>query len=287
MNLPSAIPLNAAATRGRTAHQHRAPAPAARTQSISRAIDIVTLVRCFNISGLRLQDILDASCLSKSTAHRLLQELTANGLLRKTPQGRYKLGRLSYELGLAASIDYNVLDLCGPELDQIAKATGDTVFLAVRSGNDSLCVDKRAGRSGLVRPIGLSKGHLQPLGLGAGGLAILSFLPHAQRDAIIQANGPRLSLYDGLSPSSLVRRVDETRRLGYSCMANFVVPDVSSIGIALLDRTGRPMVAISVAARAASMTTAHRREIFLTLSAAGKNLREKLLVNYSSVLLLA
>src|SRR5690606_4011255 len=99
---------------------------------------------------------------------------------------RYRLGRMAFELGLAASSMYDLRDACRAPLRALAETVGDTVYLTVRSGLEGVCEDRYEGPSP-VRVITLEIGSRRPLGQGAGGLAILSFLPDGERDQVIDA----------------------------------------------------------------------------------------------------
>lgn len=254
---------------------------AGRTVSISRAMNLVTEVLRHNIGGLRLQELVATSDLSKTTVHRLLQELTANGLLRKTPDRRYRLGRLAYELGIGSSVDFQLADLCGADVEHLARQTGDTVFLAIRSGSSALCVDKKSdGRSAALGP---PKGFSNPLGVGAAGLALLSSLPDTQQREFLHINSRRIGSFNGLKPDTVARLAQEARTTGYACIGNYVIPGVTAIGIALSDRIGRPLVSLSVASQNRNMSQAHQREVKCFLTEVRHKLREKLLSSYSAV----
>ena len=77
-------------------------------------------------------------------------------------------------------------------LERIASETGDTVFLLIRSGNDALCIDRVEGKFP-IRTIMIDIGARRPLGIGAGSLALIAFLPDAQFEVILSANASALS----------------------------------------------------------------------------------------------
>jgi len=61
-------------------------------------------------------------------------------------------------------------------LRAFAEEVGDTVYLVVRSGMEAVCLERIEGPSP-VRVLTLDSGSRRPLGLGAGGLAILPRYP--------------------------------------------------------------------------------------------------------------
>lgn len=219
--------------------------PAAGAQSVERALSLLKLVSSRNREGARLADLVDLSELQKPTVHRLLQQLVASGLLMQSADKRYHLGQFSYELGLAASHHFTMRDVCEPSLERIAQETGDSAFLVVRSGSDSFCVDRKTG-SYPIKVFSVEAGHRQPLGVGGGGLALLSALSDDEIEKVLLANADRLPSYGGLTVRALRTLISETRKRGYSVISDYAIPGVTGVGRAILDGQGRVLGAISV-----------------------------------------
>ena len=79
-----------------------------------------------------LAELVDATGLSRATAHRLARALEVHGLVRRTPDGRFAVGpRLD-----AAALP----ELARPALEALSHTTGESVQLYVRRGNRRLCV---------------------------------------------------------------------------------------------------------------------------------------------------
>ena len=162
--------------------------PITGKQSIERAACVMRVIASRNATGLRLVDISRHAKLERPTAHRILRCLIAEGMVRQDPETRhYFLGHLIFELGLAASSNFNLRDICHPSLVRLAEKTGDTVFLTIRSGYDTVCIDRKEG-SFPIRTLTLDVGTRRPLGVGAGGLALLMSLPDQTVDEVISAN---------------------------------------------------------------------------------------------------
>lgn len=247
------------------------------TQSVARSLDVLRLISNQNRDGVRLSEVARHCGLSRPTAHRLLRELTSSGLIFLGAGHRYHLGQFAYELGLVASARFHVRDVCAPHLEQIARDTGDTVFLVMRSGYDSFCLARYTGDYP-IKVFSVEVGNRQPLGVGAGGLALLSFLPESVRREALDYNLTRLSHYNGLSSQALEPLVEVTRRQGYSEIANFAVPGVTGVGVPILDRAGHPIVAMSVTTISSRMTADHRAQILSILERERQKLREALLL---------
>lgn len=214
-------------------------------QSVERALSLLKLVSGRNRDGVRLADLVELSHLQKPTVHRLLQQLVASGLLMQSADKRYRLGQFSYELGLAASQHFTMRDVCEPYLERISQETGDSAFLVVRSGSDAFCVDRKTG-SYPIKVFSVEVGHRQPLGVGAGGLALLSALPADEIDKILRDNAARLSSYGGLTEDALRRLIADSRERGYAVISDYAIQGVTGVGRAIVDSRGRVLGAISV-----------------------------------------
>ncbi|MEI6246808.1 MAG: hydrogenase small subunit, partial [Acidobacteriota bacterium] len=179
------------AARAKSAVPGRAAPPRAvhpwGTQSVHRAISILRELATKGQYGLRLVDIAGAMGLERPTAHRIVKGLMAQGMIMQDPDTRtYRLGHLVYELGLAASPHFTLRELCQPGLQRLAEKSGDSVFLLVKSGQDSVCLDRFEG-SFQIKARTLDIGVRRPLGVGAGGLSLLMALPPAAGLAMAEA----------------------------------------------------------------------------------------------------
>ena len=235
------------------------------TQSIQRASLLVRLIAGSGRAGARLSDLVAQSRLERPTARRILKCLIAERMLaQEETSHRYVLGPLIYELGLAAAPQFNLRDLCRAFVQRIAERTADTVFLTVRSGYDSVCIDRAEG-SFPIKALTLEVGTRRPLGVGSGGLALLMPLPDPEVDEILARNAPRLAAYNGLTAPTLARLLRRSRDLGYSLNDHHVTAGAVSVGLPVLDAYGAPLASLSVGAIASRMKPERRPELAAVL----------------------
>jgi DNA-binding IclR family transcriptional regulator len=217
-------------------------------QSVERAASILTLVGAMGGKGARLADVVAATGLGKSTAHRLLAALVNCGLLDQDQDTRaYYLGYQLLALGEVAANRYGLGDLGMESIDRLAEATQDTVYLTARQGADAVCVARGVGAYP-IKILTLAVGDRRPLGNGAGSLALLSFLPDAQRNAIIKGNAKRTEQDPRLQEQAVLKLVKSCRRKGYARTDGRVVPGMSSLGVPVLGSGDVAVAALSVAA---------------------------------------
>ena len=231
------------------------------TQLIQRAALLLRLLASRSGNGRRLAEIVKQSGLEHPTAHRILRGLMAEGLVMQDPGSRsYQLGPLAFELGLAASPQFKLPDVCSPSLARIAEKTGDTVFLTVRSGSDSVCVDRKEG-SFPIKTFTLDVGARRPLGAGAGGLALLMLLPDRDVEEIVSANALRIGRYNNLTASSLMKAIARSRALGYALNDIHNTTGVTTLSLPIVNRYGHPVAAISIGAISSRMTPDRQKQL--------------------------
>jgi DNA-binding IclR family transcriptional regulator len=259
----------------------RAAGPPPGTQAIQRAALVLRLLAA-GPGGIRFADVVKRSGLQHPTAHRILKGLIAEGLAIHGPGSRhYALGPLVFELGLAARPQLDLASLCAPALDRIAAKTGDTVFLTARSGYDSVCVDRRSG-SFPIKTLTLDVGTRRPLGVGAGGLALLLLLGAREVEEIVAANAHRVGSYNNLTASALLASVERSRRLGYALNDVHNTTGATTLGLPIVNRYGHPFAALSVGTISSRMPRERQVEIAAMLRAEIRQIESALRVSMPS-----
>lgn len=115
-------------------------------QTVRRAMAILRLVACGQERGVRLIDLERMSGLNRPTVHRLLKTLIQEGAVEQdAATRRYLIGPEISLLGLARTRRFPLLTIADPYLAELADQVGDTVFLSVRHGHDSICIGRKTG----------------------------------------------------------------------------------------------------------------------------------------------
>lgn len=215
--------------------------------SLRRGVALLRLLATAGRRGLALTDLAARAGLPHPSVHRLLAQLIDERLaVRDAESRRYALGPLAFELGLAGAAQFDVRDLFDGPMARLADETEDTVYLVVRSGDEAVCLHRREGVFP-IRALTLDVGSRRPLGLGAGGLAILAALPDPELTETVARIDQQLESA-GLSPEALQRAISTTRDTGLAIIRNRVTLGITAIGIHVEDSMGRPFAALSVAA---------------------------------------
>ncbi|KQM80474.1 transcriptional regulator [Xylophilus sp. Leaf220] len=229
------------------------------TQSIERVVGMLRVVASRGRRGMRIGDVASVSGLPMSTCFRMLQRLELEGLVDRDPLTRkYHLGPLLYELGLLAQPRYRLSEICDDALAEIAEQTQDTVYLSERRGAESICTSRALGDYP-IKALTLDVGIRRPMGIGAGGLAILCALPPAEAEEIIEANSARYRKFAAFDLGFLRAAVAEGRANGYSFLDSAATPGTAAVGVAF--PPDNPMAAVSVAAISSRMGATRRVEV--------------------------
>jgi DNA-binding IclR family transcriptional regulator len=157
-------------------------------QAIARAGRVLRALEAAP-GGLGLAELAAAVSLPKSTVHRLAAALSEEELVASAPGGRIVLGG-----GLARLAQASLAALptrLRPALESLARATGETVDLAVLDGDSVRFVDQLPGPQRL-RAVS-SVGAVFPLHCTANGKALLAALGPERARALLPAKLARLT----------------------------------------------------------------------------------------------
>lgn len=237
------------------------PKPYAGAQSVHRAITLLRFVAKYNEKGgANLSKLAREVGLHVATAHRLLSALTSEGLITHDPFSKvYHLGIELFTLGSEA-FQFSIRDRYRNVIEQIAQHTEDTVFLLIRSGNDVMCIDRVEGKFP-IRTMTIDIGARRPLGIGAGSLSLIAFLPDEQFENIVSANEGRFCQYRNLAADDIRNLAGKARKLGYVVSKGFFHEEVTSVAVPVFDQHQELVAAITVSAINERMGSDRRGQI--------------------------
>jgi DNA-binding IclR family transcriptional regulator len=216
------------------------------TSSVERACRILRALSEPHID--RLTDIATATGLDKTTVLRVLEVLMHDGFVsRDEKTKRYSLGPELLALGSAALRRFDPQPIVQPSLTPLAGLFGDSVMLSIPSGVESVCVAFVEGTYP-IRSNFQSVGSRRPLGVGAGGLALLAWLPPEVQKAALEVIGPQLMPFPRLNVKLLERLAAESREKGYAVMLDLALDNWGGIAVPLLGPDGMPVGSIGIGA---------------------------------------
>lgn len=213
--------------------------------SLRRALGLLRELGTADETGLRLTELVDRTELETSTAHRLLACLVEEGFLHRVDGKRYVLGPQVFELGLVASVRMDRYGAAEKPLRDLAARVGAIAVLNRRSARETIYL-KRVPCPNPGMPIKGTVGTRLPIGIGAGGVALLARMDEAEAQGLLRANDRRYRRFDRHAPDLLRRRLSQAQRDGFAVTESFRHPGVNALGLVIPAGEGAPELSLGL-----------------------------------------
>jgi DNA-binding IclR family transcriptional regulator len=204
-----------------------------------------------------LKSLAETTGLHPSTAHRILGVMVRCGFADRGEPGNYRLGMRFLELGNIVRSRISVREVALPFMRELAHATGETVNLSVRQGDEIMYVERTADNRSMMRVVQMV-GARAPLHITAAGKL---FLCEDDAEALrAYAGRTGLAAYTPNSLKSLAaltRELAEVRQQGYALDQEEAEIGVRCIAAAVTDDGGALIAGLSVSAPADRQKLAH------------------------------
>jgi DNA-binding IclR family transcriptional regulator len=202
-------------------------------QSIARAAQVLRAVAAAP-AGIGLVELAGSVALPKSTVHRIVGALSAEGLLAGGGDGPIRLGAGLGELAAAAPSP--LPERLRPLLEELSEQLGETVDLAVRGGARVRFLDQVQG-GGRLQAIS-AVGEEFPLHCTANGKALLAELPPEAVEALLPARLPRLTPATITSRRALLAELEQVRARGVAYDREEHTEGICAVGAVVRDGRG-------------------------------------------------
>ncbi len=242
-------------------------------RSVERAIAIL---QCFATDEeLRLSQICERVDLPKSTAHRLISALEQEHMIEKDPEtGKYFLGYEIIRLGQMARFNKAICRIVRPELESIAKQSGQTSNLYTIHGYDRLCVDQVEGNQYVRRYSYM--GALHPLYCGASGKVLLAYSSEEfQRDFIENAPLQKITENTVCEPDAIRSFCAQIRKDGYAVSKGERDLYSGSVAVPIFSGDGAVIASITISGHVSIFSEENIVEYVSLLKQSADNLRAK------------
>jgi DNA-binding IclR family transcriptional regulator len=216
-------------------------------QAIRRAVAVLRTLAIGGERGVPLAEVVQATSLSRPTVHRIVHVLIEEGIVERSERtGNYVVGRQVPELALARPSRSPLLIAAEPHLAAVSAELGDTLFLTLRTGLDTLCVARRIG-SYPIQVLSIEVGVRRPLGVSSAGVAILAAMPAPEARKIVLANEARFGAYR-TNTATVLGQIQLARRRGYNLRDVGLVQGTKSLSVWIRTPDGQPAAAITLSA---------------------------------------
>ncbi len=238
-------------------------------QSVERAARILETLS-ENNGPMSLNDVAQRVELGKSTTHRLLASLCHTGLARwDRSTRRYSLGYGLFQLTVNWLNGFEVRTVAAPELRRLRQKTLETVNLNVRDGDQRVPIERLDTASEIRYVVDL--GRPQPLHLGAGGKAILAFLPEAEIRDLLGETDLGATEFD-----SLMNELEMVRRDGTSVTKGEQVPGGCSISAPVFNSEGAAVASVSILCLESTLKVKPEKDFRFQVREAAENISNQL-----------
>jgi IclR family acetate operon transcriptional repressor len=187
--------------------------------------------------------------------------------------GRYRLSARLWAVGMRSGHGRGLVDAVAPELKALALATGETAYLAIRSGDESIFLDK-ADSDAAVR-IHTPLGARIPLHCGSASKAMLAWQDKA---CIERVSGSLVAMtpHTITDPASLILELQRIRRRGYATASEEWREGIAGVAAPIRDHTGAVGAALAVSGPVARMGLSRMRAMAATVIASAQRVTLRL-----------
>lgn len=252
--------------------------PATRHQPIKsadRALGLIELIA--DRGSVGFSEILAALSLPRSSAHGLLQTLTASGwIAHDTRRKEYTLGLRAWQIGQRYTGNTNLTGVAKPVMDKLMRLLGETVQLAQLDGTDNVYIaisqPDRAMR--LVSSVGL---RLEAHATGIG-KALLSQLPPDEAEQRLRSKPLTTPTANTVSDvDKLMSILDQVRVDGYALDDEEYISGCRCVGVPLTDGADDGVyTALSVTMPTSRTDESWPQNIVAPVLAAAREIRDQL-----------
>ena len=267
-----------------------APHPPAR-ESDSRGIQSIEvggrllLALAHHGQPLPLKDLAAAADMTAGKAHPYLVSFIKLGLVeRETDGGRYGLGPLALQMGLIGLQQYDPVRLATERIDELARATGHTVAIAVWGHRGPTLV--RIAEAPSPVHVSMRHGTVMSIPDTASGRLFAAFGPHAAvqealdnearlAPAPARASRPRAGGRFGLG-TAFDRAIAQVRADGVACIAGAALPGISAVSVPVFDARGQLVLSLTAIGPSATFDSAVDGAVAARLKPAAAQLSTRL-----------
>ena len=198
----------------------------------------------------RVSDLAASTGLPMPTVYRVVMTLTAEGYLDHLPGGEYRPGVRTLTLGTAALRSLDLVALATPKLQRLGQTTGETVNLAVLTGDRVLYL-VRLRNSDLVTA-NIQVGSTLPAVHTSIGKLLLAYLDEADLHARIteasfpEQHGPNAKV----SLDELGQELAQIREQGWAMQDEELAHGLRSVAGPITGAGGRVVAGVNLAVQA-------------------------------------
>lgn len=197
-------------------------------------------------NGLGLKRLVEQSGVTRSTVYRILNSLTAHGLVRQLENSDYVLGSrlLSLADGVGMPSGGRIAKAAQPHLDFVARSLGETAKVSIYDRGHVVVVAVAAGTK--RHALRARVGEQLPIHAGGSSKALFAFLPEAERLRIYSRPLTQYNERTLIEQEALEEELSRVREQGWARDHGEFTAAVNSYAAPIRDRSGDVVAAVSI-----------------------------------------
>lgn len=216
----------------------------------SRTFDVLDLL-VLRPDGLRLTEISQTLGAPVSSTHNLLQTMVAAEVATVSDDLRYMIGPRIVRLGIRIINSIEVRSAARRHLEKLAQTVGNDVYLAVKSGNRVVYVDRFVGSQPVT--VNIRLGESLALHATAVGKLFAALVPEMQKRVLTRPL-PKATAYTITDAAELTKEFEKIRAEGSSVSQEESFEGIVGMAVPVYNDAGDLLAAIHVSALSAGLT---------------------------------
>lgn len=241
-------------------------------ERFSRIFDVLELL-VGHTEGMTLTEIVSHLGMPTSSAHNLLQRMVSADVVSLNGDLRYGLGARAVRLGIRIVGELDVKAAARRPLQELARVTGDDVYLAMRIGNRVSYVERVEGTRVVSVDIRLG----QSLFLHATSVGKLFAAHNAQlQKQLFSTDRPRLTPHTLVHEAELEQEFDRIRKSGYALSREEALPGIVGLAVPVYDADSEIVAAVHISTLSAELTKTRERQLVTEATTAAAAIEREL-----------
>ncbi|MCX5807310.1 MAG: IclR family transcriptional regulator [Proteobacteria bacterium] len=180
----------------------------------------------------------------KTTVFRILKTFENAGFFKyDLANEKYSLGLKFLELGGIVYESLSIRKAAAPHMDALAQNLKAIILLGVIKNDQLLYIDKNESNS-IIR-VSSRTGLKRPPYFGMLGMTLVAYMDEDERKRLLKQYPPtKITEFTVTDIDEIMRKLDETRRLGYYIEKDEIVEGLLGIGVPIRDYYGNVVAAL-------------------------------------------
>lgn len=178
--------------------------------------------------------------LPRTTAYRLVAQMSRLGLLAHRPDGTYRLGLMLWEMVTRSSDTQDLAVTALPYMEDVNQVVRHSTQLSILDASEVLVLERLSRPGHAVNQA--RRASRMPVHLTSMGMALLAHAPAGALDAFLRAHGTQARARH----PDLRRELDHIRRQGYATFDGFIDAETTGIAVPVMDARGTALAALGV-----------------------------------------